>query len=483
MNFVFLLKIGTMAVSAAALLDMPLEALIDVCEKLAFRDLIRVSATCKRFRHGDGGLETVKLPTKAPVVMALREHAFPGGVGIPSTRPIGCLDSWVAYLARCARQRHCWEAPPVAAGKEHTLFLDAAGKLLSCGEGVGHSDQAVHFFLPTVVPAMIEVRMRSVAAGLYHSLALGWNGRVYSWGSSYCGELGHGDTCHQPSPTLVEGLASVRDIAASGILSLAVTQSGDISHWGKSLRPAEEPSLRPAEPSLRPVIVEGFEGVRMRRVCCECEVAFVIGEGGEVFSGGRGRYGLLGHGDTQNQPSPKRVEALQGVRVSSVAVGRYHALALAEDGLVYAWGENKQRAILGNLDVESELLPKPVEALRGVRVGSIAASGSCSYAVADTGELWAWGIDSVHHSPLGHVEQVNSVLLEPIESLRGIKVDAVAVCDHHTLALADDGSVYAWGSEHAAMLGALGLGPSVNDAGVRVLTRQRIPELRVTCGL
>jgi hypothetical protein len=80
--------------SAAALLDLPLEVLIDVCEQLDIRDLIRVAQACKRlFRHGEGGLDPAELPTKSPVVMALREHAFPGGVGTISCggrRECGC---------------------------------------------------------------------------------------------------------------------------------------------------------------------------------------------------------------------------------------------------------------------------------------------------------------------------------------------------------------------------------------------------------
>jgi alpha-tubulin suppressor-like RCC1 family protein len=80
---------------------------------------------------------------------------------------------------------------------------------------------------------------------------------------------------------------------------------------------------------------------------------------------------------------PKRVEALRGVWLGSVAVRRRHALALAEDGLVYAWGENTERALLGNPNVEREWLPKPVEALCGVRVGGTAAAGFLSYALSD----------------------------------------------------------------------------------------------------
>jgi hypothetical protein len=80
--------------------DLPLEMLTG--EQLHLHDIVRVAETCTRFCRGDGGLQTVELPTKSPVVTALCELAFPGGVGIPSTRPGGCSESWVAYLARCA---------------------------------------------------------------------------------------------------------------------------------------------------------------------------------------------------------------------------------------------------------------------------------------------------------------------------------------------------------------------------------------------
>jgi alpha-tubulin suppressor-like RCC1 family protein len=237
------------------------------------------------------------------------------------------------------------------------------------------------------------------------------------------------------------------------------------------------------EESLRPVIVERFGGVRVRRLCPRASVAFAIGEDGELFSWGNSQDGILGHGDTQNQRSPKRVEALRGVRLSIAAVDFLHALALAEDGLVYAWGENEARALLGNPDIERELLPKLIEALRCVRVSSVAVAAERSYAVADTGELWAWGVERENLGSLRHGERRNCLLPKPIESLRGVKVDAVASGERHTLALADDGSVYVWGDRFAADAGALGLGASARDVKETVPTPRRIPRLRVACGL
>jgi alpha-tubulin suppressor-like RCC1 family protein len=109
---------------------------------------------------------------------------------------------------------------------------------------------------------------------------------------------------------------------------------------------------------------------------------------------------------------------------------------------VYAWGQNINRAVLGNPHVDEELLPMPVEALRGVHVGSVAVAGFRSYAVADTGEVWAWGVEKVGGIPLGHMERMNCFLPKPIEMLRGIKMDAVAAGHVHMLVLAEDGRRY-----------------------------------------
>jgi alpha-tubulin suppressor-like RCC1 family protein len=109
---------------------------------------------------------------------------------------------------------------------------------------------------------------------------------------------------------------------------------------------------------------------------------------------------------------------------------------------------------LDDPDVEGDLLPQPVEALRGVRVSSIAATNFRSYAVSDIGQLWAWGGSGT--APLGLGEQVHCPLPKPIESLRGVKMDAVVAVHNRTLALADDGSVYAWGKEDVARCGLLG---------------------------
>jgi hypothetical protein len=133
------------------MLDLVLELVLDACAQLGLRDLVRIAAVCRRFRHG--AMETVELSTDSAVVTALRQHAFPGGDSIPSTCPVDCSESWVTYLARCARQRRFRDAPPIAAGRDHSLFVDAAGQLLACGTStvVGHGDRHSSHFDPVPV--------------------------------------------------------------------------------------------------------------------------------------------------------------------------------------------------------------------------------------------------------------------------------------------------------------------------------------------
>jgi hypothetical protein len=260
------------------LLDLPLEVLTGVCKQLDLRDLVRVAETCKRFRRGDGGLETVELATESPLVAALHSLAFRGGELVPNTRPAGCSDSWVTYVARCARQRCCREAPCIAAGPGHALFVDGIGILLASGFGLVLGDANTNHTTPIPVSAMVGVRVRSVAAGHSHSLTLSWDGRVYSWGANCHGQLGHGDKEGRLAPALIRGVKGVLSIAAAEAHSLAATQSGAVFSWGSAL-------ISGVNTKLRPTLIEGFgEGVRVRRVYTRMDVAFAICEADGLFS-------------------------------------------------------------------------------------------------------------------------------------------------------------------------------------------------------
>jgi alpha-tubulin suppressor-like RCC1 family protein len=99
----------------------------------------------------------------------------------------------------------------------------------------------------------------------------------------------------------VEGLEGVRGVAAAAEHSLAVTQSGTVFSWGHN-------DQYGVEDSLRPVIVAGFGGARMRRVCAGDRASFAIGEDGELFSWGPAGSGVSATATlrTSSRPSASR---------------------------------------------------------------------------------------------------------------------------------------------------------------------------------
>ena len=62
---------------------------------------------------------------------------------------------------------------------------------------------------------------------------------------------------------------------------------------------------------------------------------------GTLYTFGYGSFGQLGHGDTEDQVSPKRVEveAWKGRKVTSVACGANHTAVVLDHGTLYTFGD------------------------------------------------------------------------------------------------------------------------------------------------
>ena len=74
-------------------------------------------------------------------------------------------------------------------------------------------------------------------------------------------------------------------------------------------------------------------------VACGDHHSLVVSSGGNVHSFGNGGHGRLGHGvELQIELVPRRIEALDRVRVVGVAAGSGHSMALTVGGDVYTWG-------------------------------------------------------------------------------------------------------------------------------------------------
>ena len=281
----------------------------------------------------------------------------------------------------------------VAAGRYHTLACSDEGVVYSFGiEGSGHLGHGTtgDQHIPLVIEALQGVRVSAVAAGEGHSLALSVAGALYSFGEGYHGQLGHGDAARQHAPRLVAALQGVRvsAVAAGENHSLALSEAGEVFSFGSGSNGQLGHGDWVNQHTPRPIAA--LQGVRVGAVAAGGWRSLVASLEGRLYSLGRGLSGALGHGDEVDQHIPRLVTALHGVRITAMAAGAFHSLALSE-GKVYSFGCGQKNVELGDGGIANQLTPLSIVGLQGVRVHSVAAGRDTSLAVTTDGEAYGWG--------------------------------------------------------------------------------------------
>lgn len=121
----------------------------------------------------------------------------------------------------------------------HTACLTDNGELYTWGEGkfgrLGHSTES-NCHTPRLVETMLGKNPRQVSCGGFHSAVVTEDGRLYTFGGGEHGQLGHNDRVNKLKPTLVQALEGifVTQITCGWSHSVALTAKGRIYTWGNS---------------------------------------------------------------------------------------------------------------------------------------------------------------------------------------------------------------------------------------------------------
>jgi len=483
---------------------LPQEILSDILSHLDTRDLARLAATCRLLWRDARAPPPRPLPLLRPMGLVeteLRRRATGRGLHIGVSLPEGAL-SWVTYLLKHSLRDAMRREAPLAVASNLSLFVDAGGRLLTCGIEnlqpgntqpkllLGHDWgldveplEPRHIGPPRLVPSLQDRRVVSVAAGDWHCLALSREGEVYSWGDGRCGSLGHADGVARSVPSRVESLSRIESIAAGPTeVSAAVDEVGRLFTWGRAGRHAKKTGAAvptglgyefdpEIDSQLTPKWVDTLSEARVVGAALGSGFTLAVTDAGTVFSFGYSRHGALGHASLEVEVLPRRIEALAltGRRLVAVAAGLFHALALTEEGELYAWGHPSPSGHGPNQTLQA--IPRQVAALAGERVRHAAAGHTSSCVVTEKGELFTWGSGEFGH--LGHGSATGEWMPKRVEGLRGVTVVAADISGGHTLVVDEDGGVWAVGLRKAA-----GLSDSDEPQGP-VLQPTQLPALRV----
>ncbi|HLH23916.1 MAG TPA: hypothetical protein VK066_15440 [Chloroflexota bacterium] len=292
------------------------------------------------------------------------------------------------------------------------------------------------------------MNVTGISARLGHSLALQQDGTAWAWGDNTAGQLGSETLAFGNSsfPVQVTGLENVTFVAAGGDHSLAVTADGTVWAWGSN----SSGQLGDGTTIDRsaPVRVNGLINVPggVEAVAAGLQYSLALKNDGTVWAWGTNEVGQLGNGTTDNQTAPVQVSGLTGV--AAIVAGTSHALALKNDGTVWAWGANDMGQLGDSTNINRSTPVQVTGGMAGVR--AIAAGLVHSLAAKNDGTVWAWGGNDAGQLGDGTTTSHST----PVQVGGGL-VNAVSLAagSYHSLAVRNDGTVWAWGSNDMGQLG------------------------------
>jgi len=354
----------------------------------------------------------------------------------------------------------------VAAGQSHTVLVGEDGSVFSFGKNVcgqlGTGDN-VTTANPTRV-AGLPGAVRQVAAGLYHSGLVTEAGDLLMFGDGGSGQLGLGDEDNRTTPTLVARVLfdgeAVLMVACGYYKTVVATENGGVYTFGAQKEGDENnqlvPMRVPAAAFRRIGSAEG-PGERIVMVATGDWHTVALSEAGHVFTWGLGMHGRLGHNDSENQEAPRHVdnEWFRGKRVVFVAAGEDHTVAVTAGGRLYTWGRG-YFGRLGHGDTDHRLVPTLVQGFGVTAEGQVvtaACGGQHTLVVTQEGALWACGCGCDGRLGLNDVADRHVFERVGRAAFGGARVVAAAAGSRHSTALTENGALWTWGRGNEGRLG------------------------------
>lgn len=199
---------------------------------------------------------------------------------------------------------------------------------------------------------------------------------------------------------------------------------------------------------LAPIQVPGLADVR--GVAAGHQHTLVLQADGTVLAVGGNPWGQLGNGATSDEASVSFAPVPGLTSVATIAAKGHHSYAVKEDGTVWTWGLDSNGT--GKVTSPVQLAPGTLTAVRSVTTGLFQAA-----AMKADGSLWMWGSNTYGELGVGAAGAIDGGVPVQVKGPGGAGlltgVTAVACGFRHTLAVREDGTVWAWGANGMGQLG------------------------------
>ncbi|MDY0322609.1 MAG: hypothetical protein RBR24_01170 [Candidatus Carbobacillus sp.] len=198
--------------------------------------------------------------------------------------------------------------------------------------------------------------------------------------------------------------------------------------------PPSPTTTNPLETSARIVQLAPFQ-----------QNSFALTDKGELFGwGGRNEEGELGIGNTETTKKPTKLNIND--KIIQISPGAF-SVALTEGGKIYTWGITDYGDDLGN---ERTFTATPLKKEMPEKIVKLGEGAGVGLAISETGSLYTWGWNYYGERGDGTRKRSN---FTPHEVNLPQRVMDASYRGTHVLALLEDGSVYAWGTNYFGEIG------------------------------
>lgn len=201
------------------------------------------------------------------------------------------------------------------------------------------------------------------------------------------------------------------------------------------------------DPQTQPKLIESLVGLNIKKICAGYHHSMALTSKSGLYCWGSGWSGQLGTGKTKDLNTPTFVDTFQfkngKCKIVKIAAGYHHSLALTDDGMIYTWGYGEVGQLGHGNSNKRVLTPKCIEGLNNIKFVDISASEHHTLALTDDGKVYAWGLNRFNQ--LGYSTGENTYQstpkLVPIQS----SITSISAGTSHSIAVSSDGALYYWG--------------------------------------
>jgi len=251
----------------------------------------------------------------------------------------------------------------------HALFLTSFGRVHI--SGMVYSVPRARIESPQeLMHGLASVQICMVSAGFDHSVLLGCDGRVFTYGEiggnrDREGQLGRGaNIVHRERPLEVQTLSPsaigdrIVGVAAGTHTTFVYDSLGRLWAWGRNGTPYADYSVtghgaqlaKQHQYTMKPkqvaVLVEAH--AKIVRVSAGMHHVMALDSNGQIWAWGRNLNGELGLGNKSPQLTPKAISAIGAPSSDSlppcvsIAAGHLSSSAVGVDGSVWMWGDARR---------------------------------------------------------------------------------------------------------------------------------------------